>query len=158
MKIGFYAGSFDPFTLGHLEIVKKASTLFDKVIIGIGINNSKNRKFNALLMKNAINLLLKDEKIENVECVTYDGMTAEVAKAYKADYLVRGIRNEKDFTYEEEIAKINHKLFNVDTIYLRATNYNYISSSMVRELISFNKDVGAFVPKFVTGVISISTL
>ena len=84
MRIGFYAGSFDPFTVGHLHIVKVASKIFDKVIVGIGVNPKKTRRFDKAKMKEAIENLLRFENIENFEVITFDGLTADIAKEYGA--------------------------------------------------------------------------
>ena len=82
MRVGFYSGSFDPFTIGHLNLVKKASLLFDKVIVGIGVNPKKTRTFNKIEMKEAINLLFQNHGLDNCECIIYEGLTVEAAKKY----------------------------------------------------------------------------
>ena len=147
MSIGLFVGSFDPFTNGHYEIVKKGLSIFDKIIIGIGINTKKKRLFDKELMKNAITELFENEIKQNkVEIIVYDGLTAEIAKQYNADYIIRGLRNTNDFNYEEEIANVNDLIFGIDTIYLRA-KYSHISSTLVREFISRNKDISNLVPK-----------
>ena len=147
MRTGLFVGSFDPFTNGHYEIVKKSLALFDKVVIGIGINSNKKRLFEKDIMKNAISELFKNEIAKGkIEVIVYDGLTAEIAKQYNINYIIRGLRNSNDYNYEEEIATANELLFDVDTIYLRA-KYSYISSTLVRELISRNKDISNLVPK-----------
>ncbi len=146
MKIGFYAGSFDPFTTGHLHIVKTASEIFDKIIIGIGVNPKKTRKFDKNKMCRAIQDLMAKQNILNVECVLFDGLTAEVAKAYGASFLIRGVRNGIDYDFEENIAMINEELSGIDTIYIRAGAFGVVSSSMVNELIERGKDVSKYLP------------
>lgn len=147
MRTGLFVGSFDPFTNGHYEIVKKSLALFDKVVIGIGINSNKKRLFEKGIMKNAISELFKNEIAKGkIEVIVYDGLTAEIAKQYNINYIIRGLRNSNDYNYEEEIATANELLFEIDTIYLRA-KYSYISSTLVRELISRNKDISNLVPK-----------
>ena len=147
MRTGLFVGSFDPFTNGHYEIVKKSLALFDKVVIGIGINSNKKRLFEKDTMKNAISELFKNEIAKGkIEVIVYDGLTAEIAKQYNINYIIRGLRNSNDYNYEEEIATANELLFEIDTIYLRA-KYSYISSTLVRELISRNKDISNLVPK-----------
>lgn len=147
MRTGLFVGSFDPFTNGHYEIVKKSLALFDKVVIGIGINSNKKRLFEKDIMKNAISELFKNEIAKGkIEVIVYDGLTAEIAKQYNINYIIRGLRNSNDYNYEEEIATANELLFDVDTIYLRA-KYSYISSTLVRELISRDKDISNLVPK-----------
>lgn len=149
MKIGFYAGSFDPFTFGHLHIVEVASKIFDKVIVGIGVNSKKTRHFDKLEMKEAIEKLLKSENLGNFEVITFDGLTADIANEYGADFLIRGIRNGIDYDFEENLALINEEIANIDTIYVRAGEYGAISSSMVLELLERNKDISKYIPKYV---------
>lgn len=154
MKIGFFAGSFDPFTNGHLEIVKKASKIFDKLIIGIGINGNKTRSYDQYLMLDAINKVLKRENLTNVEAKIYEILTVDFAKQNNVDYFVRGLRNNVDFCYEEDLANVNLHILGIDTIYFRPTQYQYISSSMVRELLRFKKDISQYVPKEIFDLIT----
>ena len=154
LKIGFYSGSFDPFTNGHLHIVKTASHIFDKVIIGIGINYRKMRRYDSMLMKSAIETTLKNEHIENVEVITYDTLTVDIAKKYNASFLIRGLRNDTDYAYEENLSQINEEISGLDTIYLRSSNLNFISSSMVNELIEYKKDVSKYLPKDILNIIN----
>lgn len=153
MKIGFYAGSFDPFTNGHLHVVKKSSELFDKVIIGIGINSSKNRRFDSETMKNAIEKVLERENLTNVSVITYSNLSIDIAKELNATFLIRGIRNGMDYDYEENIALINEELANLDTIYVRSGKYGAISSSMIVEFLNYGKDVSNLIPKEIYDVI-----
>ena len=153
MKTGFYAGSFDPFTIGHLHVVKVASALFDKIIIGIGVNPQKSRRFDIEKMKHAMTQLLEEEQIHNFEIISFDGLTADVAKQHNADFLIRGIRNGMDYDFEENLATINKEIADIDTIYVRAGAYGAISSSMVFELLSRNKDVSKYLPKYVIDVV-----
>lgn len=149
MKIGFYAGSFDPFTIGHLNIVKKACKLFDKVIIGLAVNPNKKGRFDKNEMKVAIEKTIKEEKINNAECIIFEDLTVDKAKEYNADFLIRGIRNSFDYSQEENLAEINEELSSLDTIYLRAGKMGAVSSSMVYELLKRDKDVSKYLPKFV---------
>ncbi len=146
MNIGFYAGSFDPFTNGHLHIIKKSAAFFDQVILGIGVHSSKSRHYDKQLMKATIEQILNREKLENVSVIIYNNLTADAALAYKANYLIRGIRNGMDYEYEENIASVNEELSGLDTIYIRAGALGVVSSSMVRELIANNHDVSKYVP------------
>ncbi len=155
MKIGFYAGSFDPFTIGHLLIVKKASKMFDKVIIGIGVNEHKKRAFDKEKMKEAINSICEKEKLFNCECIIYEGLTVDKAKELGATFLIRGLRNESDYIAEENLALINEKLSELDTVFYRAGDLGYISSSLVRELLKYKKDVSPFLPKEIYELIEI---
>ena len=154
MKVGFYAGSFDPFTVGHLHIVKVASRIFDKVIVGIGVNPKKTRRFDNLKMKEAIEKLLEFENMNNIEVIIFDGLTADVAIEYGADFLIRGVRNGIDYDFEENLALINEEIAGIDTIYVRAGEYGAISSSMVFELLKRNKDVSKYIPKFIIDVVN----
>lgn len=153
MKIGFYSGSFDPFTNGHLHIIKTASKVFDKVIVGIGINYQKKRRFDSLLMKSAIEKTLKNEQLNNVEVITYNSLTVDIALKYNANFLIRGLRNDTDYAYEENLSQVNQEISGLDTIYFRAGNLDFISSSMVAELISYNKDVSKYLPKEILEII-----
>lgn len=148
-KAAIYPGSFDPFTNGHLDIVKKASALFEQVYVVIGINTQKRRTFEAEKMKTAIEAALDELGITNVLVILYEGLVAEFAKAHGIKYMIRGLRNNMDYNYEENIAEVN-KLINPDMeyVYFRAVNVA-VSSSMVKELHSFGLDVSPYVPKAV---------
>jgi pantetheine-phosphate adenylyltransferase len=147
MKIGFYAGSFDPFTNGHLHVVKQSSKLFDKVIIGIGINSNKSRKFGTEKMKEAIEKVLVRENLNNVSVITYSNLSSDIAKECGATFLIRGIRNGMDYDYEENIALINEEMSGLDTIYVRSGKYGAVSSSIITEFLSYGKDVSKLIPK-----------
>lgn len=147
--IGFYAGSFDPFTNGHLAIIKKASKCFEKVIVGIGKNTEKRSRFDKYKMKEAIEKTLEEENIQNAEVIIYEGLTAKTAKEYNAEILIRGLRNGTDYAYEENIAEVNEEYLNIDTCYFRAGDLGYLSSSMVMELYNVGEDVTRFVPRAV---------
>ena len=147
MKIGFYAGSFDPFTEGHLHIVKVASKMFDKVIVGIGNNANKKRRYSVDKMKQGINQVFKSMGLTNCECIAYDGLTCDVAKQYGVTFLIRGIRNGMDYDQEENLALVNQEISGIDTVYFRAGSFGAIISSMVYTLILNNKDVSKYLPK-----------
>lgn len=153
MKIGFYAGSFDPFTNGHLNVVRKSANFFDLVIVGIGVNSEKSRRTDMTKMKEAIEKVLKKEKIENAKVVIYEGLTTDVALENNSNFLIRGIRDNTDYGYEEVIASINEEISGLDTIYIRAGELGFISSSMVMELVKNKKDVSKYVPKEVLEVL-----
>ena len=152
-KIGFYAGSFDPFTNGHLQIVIKAAQCFDKVIIGIAYNSEKETRLDKAEMRDAIEKTIKDMNLDNVEVTLYSGLTAIEAKKYDANILIRGLRNGTDYQYEENIAENNEKIFGLDTCYFRAGDLGYLSSSLVMELKNNNVDVSAYVPKYVAEIL-----
>ena len=149
-----YPGSFDPFTNGHLDVVKKSAALFDRVVVAIGINSSKKRSYDTETMKTAIEQALLDNGIYNCELCYYSGLVAEYAKENDIGYMIRGLRNTTDYNYEENIAEIN-KLINpkLEYVYFRAENVA-VSSSMVKELNSFGKDVSKFVPKAVRKIMN----
>ena len=144
-----YPGSFDPFTNGHLDIVKKASALFDEVYLVIGINSKKHRAIPSDKMKEAIELTLKELGLTNVYIDIFDGLIAKYAKANGIRYMIRGLRNNMDYNYEENIAEVN-KLINpeMEYIYFRAENVA-VSSSMVKELRNYDQDVSMYVPRAV---------
>lgn len=144
--IGFYAGSFDPFTNGHLAIVKKSCKCFEKVIIGIGFNPEKSTRIDKEKMKKAIEESLALENIFNAEVVLYSTLTIHEAKKHGADILIRGLRNGTDYQYEEIIAAINEVHSNLDTCYFRAGDLGHISSSVVMELYNYNENVEKYVP------------
>ena len=151
-KVAIYPGSFDPFTNGHLDIAKRASAIFDKTVIIIGVNVNKKRVFDANEMKIAIEKTLKFNHIENCEVIIFNGLIAEYAKQNNISYMVRGLRNNMDYNYEENIAEVN-KLINprLEYVYLRANNVA-LSSSMVRELQAFGLDFSKYIPTFVAEI------
>ena len=148
-KIGFYAGSFDPFTNGHLQIVKKAADCFEKVIIGIGYNMEKKERIDKKKMLEAINKTISELKLNNVEAILYQGLTVEAAQKAGANILIRGLRNGTDYQYEENISEINEKISGLDTCYFRAGKLGYLSSSVVMELYLNDKQIDEYVPKYV---------
>ena len=153
MKIGFYAGSFDPFTNGHLHVIANSAKLFDKVIVGIGVHPKKTRRFNKELMKQTIEQVLLRENLNNVEVIIYENLSVDVALEHKCTYLIRGIRNGMDNEYEENLASINEEISGLDTIYIRAGKLGNISSSMVMELLRNNKDVTKYLPQEVLDLV-----
>lgn len=153
MKIGFYAGSFDPFTKGHLHVVTQSSKIFDRVIIGIGVHPKKTRRFDKKLMQKAIEQVLTRNSLENVTVISYDNLSVDVATEYHSTFLVRGIRNGMDYEYEENMASINEEISGLDTVYIRAGNLGNISSSMVMELLRNNKDVSKYLPEEVLALV-----
>lgn len=153
MKIGFYAGSFDPFTNGHLHVVTQSAKLFDRVIIGIGVNPKKTRRFDKELMQKAIEQVLVRNNLNNVTVISYDNLSVDVAIENDSTFLVRGIRNGMDYEYEENMASINEEISGLDTVYIRAGNLGNISSSMVMELLRNNKDVSKYLPEEVLALV-----
>jgi len=147
--IGFYAGSFDPFTNGHLQVVKKASKCFDKVIIGIGYNPDKKTRVEKERMKDAIEKTIRELNLTNVSVTIYTGLTVDEAIKNNSNILIRGLRNGTDYQYEENIAEINEQISGLDTCYFRAGKLGYLSSSFVMELYNNNKSIDEYVPKYV---------
>ena len=147
MTTALYAGSFDPFTNGHLDIVKEASKIFDKLYVCCFVNSKKQRNYPMDRMRDAIEKCLWREGIKNAVATTSHVLTAHQARLYNAQYLIRGLRNTSDYMYEEEIAKFN-RMINPDlqTIYIRSIN-DQISSSAIRELTHFGISVSKYVPE-----------
>ena len=144
-KKALFAGTFDPFTIGHHALIKRALCLADEIIIAIGINIEKKTMFSLDDRINNINEIYANEKRINV--VSYDCLTVDFAKESGVDFILRGIRNINDFEYEKSIADINRKLSGIETVFLFSEpEYCYISSSLVRELISYKKDISNLIP------------
>lgn len=143
-KIGLFPGSFDPFTKGHEDVVIKSLTLFDEVIIGIGINSSKNYFFD--LNKRISHIESLFENYPTVKILTYQKLTVDFCKEIGADFIVRGLRDNKDFEYEKSIAHMNQQISDIETVFmLTAQKYGAINSSIVREIVRNNGNIDAFV-------------
>jgi len=154
MKRGLYAGSFDPYTFGHHHVVKNSAQLFDEVIVAIGVNPSKTRRFSKEKMIEAMQKLYEREGLNNVKVVIYEGLTVDIAVYHDVNYFIRGIRNGMDYAYEENIASTNMELSGIDTIFVRAGDLGNVSSSMVVELMRYGRDVSKYVPSEILEVIS----
>lgn len=153
MKKALFAGSFDPYTNGHQEMVRKAAALFDEVTVLIGVNVRKQRRFEASAMAEAIGEALRTEGLDHVRVEIWDGLVTDFCRARGIDYYVRGLRDGADYAYEENAARINRLLMpELETVYLRSDS-PAVSSSMLRELLAFGKDVSAFVPEPVARLI-----
>ena len=143
-RIALFPGSFNPFTIGHANIVSRALKMFDKVIIGIGVNYEKPQDNIAENLKE-IETKYADEP--RVKVITYSTLTADVVEKENATCIIRGIRNDVDLKYESEIAQVNYTLFKVETIFLLASpELKEISSSIVRELQKFGKNTTDLLP------------
>jgi len=147
MKIALFPGSFDPITIAHVDIVKRSLPLFDKIVIGIGLNSSKQNFLSAEKREEIVKSIFSTD--DNVEIQTYQGLTIDFAKKIGATYMVRGIRSASDFEYERAIAQINKTMMpDVETIILLSRpEYSAISSTIVRDILRNNGDVSQFVPK-----------
>lgn len=140
-----FTGTFDPFTIGHAAIVRRALPLFDELIIGVGESRLKKAHGKAAVRAEAINALYANEP--KVHAVGYNDLTIDLAKREGAQFLVRGVRSVKDFEYERQQADINRRLGGVETILLFSEpEMESISSSLVRELEFFGRDISEFLP------------
>ncbi len=144
-KVAIFPGSFDPFTVGHASIVERGLPLFDEIVIGVGINENKRALYSSDRRVEAISRLYAHEPRVRVEA--YDDLTVDFARRCGASFILRGLRSVKDFEYERDIANMNHRLTGIETVLLfTEPHYSSISSSVVRELIAFGKDVRDFLP------------
>lgn len=145
MKIGIYPGSFDPVTLGHLDIISRAVKVFDHLIVAVMVNPQKHCSFTA---QERIELIRKAVQDDSIEVVAFDGLLADYAKIRQATAIVKGLRALSDFEYEFQMALTNKKLNPMlDTLFLATSaEYMFLSSSMVKQVASFGGDISAFVP------------
>lgn len=145
-RVAIFPGSFDPFTKGHEDIVRRSLNLFDKIVIGIGYNSKKQRYFHIDGM--LVNIKQTFADTSRVEVVTYDELTATLAKKYKAGYLLRGLRNTTDFEYENSISQINRHLNeHLETVFLiTSPQYAHINSSIIKEVHKYGGNVDEFLP------------
>lgn len=146
-KTALFAGSFDPFTNGHFDVLKQAAEIFDKVIIGIAINSNKKR---FVPIADSINLIKQSVSgFANIEVISYNGLTADFARENGIKTLIRGIRNSADFKYEYSVAQTNNSInANINTVFFIPNPDNcYISSTIIRELAANNADISKYVPK-----------
>jgi pantetheine-phosphate adenylyltransferase len=146
MKTGLYTGTFDPFTTGHQNIVKRTMPLFDRLVIAVAVNERKHTEEVTSQRVKDIQLLYADEP--RIKVVSYSDLTVDLAHREHAKYIVRGIRNLRDFEYEREQADINKKLGDVETLLLFSEpQLGSVSSTLVRELRHFGHDAHEFLPK-----------
>ncbi|MBQ0082513.1 MAG: pantetheine-phosphate adenylyltransferase [bacterium] len=140
MRIGVFAGSFDPFTIGHKAILDRSLGLFDKVIVAFGINRAKKEYMPLEERMERVRRAYSDDA--RVGVVSYEGLTIDLMSRVGAHYIIRGVRNPMDFEYERNMADVNRKLSGVETVLLVSDiEFSHVSSSLVRELASFGKDV-----------------
>lgn len=143
MRTAIFVGSFDPYTIGHHSVVKRILPLFDKLVIGVGINDKKQYTCNGEERVKRIATIYAQE--QHIEVRAYHDLTIDFAKREGAQFIVKGVRNVADFEYERTQADINRKLSGIETILLPAEpGLDIISSSMVRELARFGKDTSEF--------------
>lgn len=150
MKTGIYPGSFDPITLGHLDIIVRASGIVDKLIIAVLKNTAKQPVFSEEDRVEFIERVIREETdLTNISVKAFEGLLVDFASRVEASIIVRGLRVVTDFEYELQIAQMNHKMNpEVDTVFFTTSvEYSYLSSSSVREIASFGGDIKPFVPK-----------
>lgn len=149
-RIAVFPGSFDPITNGHFDIIERAVPLFDKIIVAIGFNSEKKYMFS---LEKRIEFLHESLKqFKNIEIKKFDGLTVDFCKKENANFLLRGLRNPADFEFEKSIAQINRLMTNgkLETVFLlTSAEKSYISSSIVREIMSYNGDYQKMVPNAV---------
>ena len=149
MKKAVFPGSFDPITIGHVDIVKRGIKVFDEIIIAIGDNTDKKYMFpkekRVEFVKQTFN------NYDNIKIESYDGLTVDFCKKNNIEFMIRGLRNPADFEFEKSIALTNREMTDVETIFfLTSPENSFISSSIVRDLIRNNGDYKLFIPKGIT--------
>lgn len=148
MKKAIFPGSFDPITNGHYDIIKRGVSLFDEVIVAIGVNAEKKYMFSLEERKRFIEQAFKDEP--KVRVITYSGLTIDLCKKENAEFILRGLRNPADFEFEKAIAHTNRMMSKIETVFLlTAARTSFISSSIVRDVLRNGGDISQLVPKSV---------
>lgn len=146
MKRAVFPGSFDPITLGHLDVVKRNLDLFDEIIVAIGVNADK--KYLFTLEQRVAFLENTFAAYSKVKVMTYEGLTVDFCKKNNAGFLIRGLRNTTDFEYEKSVAQANFKLAGIESVFVFSSpEISYISSSIVRDVIRNNGDYSTMVPE-----------
>tara|TARA_Y100000768_G_scaffold94354_1_gene68495 strand:- start:298 stop:750 length:453 start_codon:yes stop_codon:yes gene_type:complete len=149
MKKAVFPGSFDPITIGHVDIVKRGIKVFDEIIIAVGDNTDKKYMFpkekRVEFVKQTFN------NYDNIKIESYDGLTVDFCKKNNIEFMIRGLRNPADFEFEKSIALTNREMTDIETIFfLTSPENSFISSSIVRDLIRNNGDYKLFIPKGIT--------
>ncbi len=147
MKVALFPGSFDPITIAHVDILSRALPLFDKIVVGIGLNSAKQNLLSASTREEMVQTIFAGDN--RIEVQLYEGLTVDFCRRIKAHYMVRGIRSASDFEYERAIAQINQTMMpDVETILLLSKpEYSAISSTIVRDILRNKGDVSPFVPE-----------
>ena len=152
MKIAIFPGTFDPFTLGHLDILNRSKLIFDEVIVGVGRNNNKKTMFSVDDRIKFIKSVVTNS--DNIKVTSYEGLTIDFCKSVKANFIVRGVRNNGDFEFEKAIARTNRLLSKIETVFLlTSAKTSFVSSSIVRELIENNGDFSELVHENISKII-----
>ena len=149
MKKAVFPGSFDPITIGHVDIVKRGIKVFDEIIIAVGDNTNKKYMFpkekRVEFVKHTFN------NYDNIKIESYDGLTIDFCKKNNTEFMIRGLRNPADFEFEKSIALTNREMTDIETIFfLTSPDKSFVSSSIVRDLIRNNGDYKLFIPKGIT--------
>ena len=148
MRRAIFPGSFDPITLGHYDIIKRGISLFDELVIAIGVNAEKKYMFSLEERQRFIREAFEDEP--KIKIQTYEGLTIDFCKKIDADFILRGLRNPADFEFEKAIAHTNRRLSEIETVFLlTSSGKSYISSSIVRDVIRNGGDYSVLVPNTV---------
>ena len=153
-KTAIFPGTFDPLTFGHIEIINNSLKVFEKIIIAIGNNSTKKQMFDIETRKKFIQVVYQ-EKLENILIHEYDGLTIEFCKKMNIHHIIRGVRNTRDFEYENDIFHANQNLNKqIQTLFFpTSTKTNFISSSIVRDIILHNGDLKNFLPEDIINMI-----
>ncbi len=146
-RIALFPGSFDPITKGHESIILRALPLFDQIIIAIGVNEQKKSFFSLEKRKAWITQVFKDH--DQIEVITYEGLTIDLCKELDVSYILRGLRTSADFEFERSIGQMNKKMLpDLETVFLLTTpEFTALNSNIVREIIRYGGDVSAFIPE-----------
>ena len=152
MKKAIFPGTFDPFTLGHLDILNRSKLIFDEVIVGVGRNNNKKTMFSVDDRIKFIKSVVTNS--DNIKVTSYEGLTIDFCKSVKANFIVRGVRNNGDFEFEKAVARTNRLLSKIETVFLlTSAKTSFVSSSIVRELIENNGDFSELVHENISKII-----
>lgn len=145
-RIAVFPGSFDPFTVGHESVLKRALPLFDQIIVMLGVNQAKKTLFSAKARQAMVEDLFADEP--KVKVMVYDGLTVDFCRSVNATHILRGLRTSADFEYERAIAQVNKKMYNdIETVFmLTMPEHTPINSSVVRDILKHGGDVSIFIP------------
>ena len=146
MKTAVFAGSFDPITVGHTDIIIRAATLFERIVVAVGTNSQKKYRFDLEQRLQFIQLAFA--AYSNIETATYTGLTIQFCRSIEAKFLLRGLRTAADFEFERTIAQLNKQLApEIETVFLVSLpQYSHISSTIVREVLANGGDISPFVP------------